>query len=69
MDVSAIESVERIRAADPEAMLARIKELPQQVRDALVSNASPVVKLSKRASRAGTTNRLLYTGFMFDGTP
>ena len=34
MDVSAIESVERIRAADPEAMLARIKELPQQVRDA-----------------------------------
>jgi len=42
---------------------------PQQVRDALVSNASPVVKLSKRASRAGTTNRLLYTGFMFDGTP
>ena len=42
---------------------------PQQVRDALVSNASPKVKLSKRVSRAGTTNRLLYTGFMFDGTP
>lgn len=42
---------------------------PQQVRDTLVSNASPVVQLTKRASRAGTTNRLLYTGFMFDGTP
>ncbi len=42
---------------------------PQQVRDALVSNASVVVKLSKRASRAGTTSQLLYTGFMFDGTP
>jgi subtilisin family serine protease len=42
---------------------------PQQVRDALVSSGSPVVQLSRRASRAGTTNRLLYTGFMFDGTP
>lgn len=42
---------------------------PQQVRDALVANASPVVKLSKRASRAGTTNGLLYTGFMLDGPP
>lgn len=42
---------------------------PQQVRDTLVSNASPVVQLTKRASRAGTTNRLLYTGFMFDGAP
>ena len=39
---------------------------PQAVRDALVANGSPVVKLSKRASRAGTTNKLLYTGFMFD---
>jgi subtilisin family serine protease len=43
--------------------------MPQQVRDALASSTSPVVKLSKRASRAGTTNRLLYTGFMFDGSP
>ena len=34
MDTSAIETVERIRAADPEKMLDRIKELPQQVRDA-----------------------------------
>ena len=42
---------------------------PQQVRDALVANGSPVVALSGRASRSGTTNRLLYTGFMFDGTP
>jgi subtilisin family serine protease len=42
---------------------------PQQVRDALVANASPVVLLSKRASRAGTTNRLLYTGFTLDGPP
>ena len=42
---------------------------PQQVRDALVQNGSAVVKLSKRASRSGTTNKLLYTGFMFDGTP
>jgi len=38
---------------------------PQQVRDALVQNGSAVVKLSKRASRAGTTNKLLYTGFTF----
>jgi subtilisin family serine protease len=42
---------------------------PQQVRDALVASASPTVLLSKRASRAGTTNRLLYTGFMLDGPP
>ncbi|MBM4433941.1 MAG: bifunctional phosphoglucose/phosphomannose isomerase [Chloroflexi bacterium] len=34
MDTSVIETVERIRAADPEDMLGRIKELPQQVRDA-----------------------------------
>lgn len=33
-DTSVIESVERIRAADPEDMLGRIKELPKQVRDA-----------------------------------
>ena len=39
---------------------------PQQVRDALVLNGSPVVKLSKRVTRAGTTNKLLYTGFMLD---
>ena len=34
MDPTVIETVERIRAADPEGMLERIKELPQQVRDA-----------------------------------
>lgn len=34
MDASVIETVERIREADPEGMLARIKELPEQVRDA-----------------------------------
>ena len=34
MDTSVIETVERIRAADPEDMLGRIKELPTQVRDA-----------------------------------
>ncbi len=34
LDTSVIETVERIQAADPEGMLARIKELPQQVRDA-----------------------------------
>ncbi len=34
MDASAIETVERIRQGDPEGMLDRIKELPQQVRDA-----------------------------------
>ena len=34
MDTSAIDTVERIRAGDPEGMLDRIKELPQQVRDA-----------------------------------
>jgi hypothetical protein len=39
------------------------------VRDALVQNGSAVVKLSKRVSRKGTTNKLLYTGFMFDGNP
>jgi glucose/mannose-6-phosphate isomerase len=33
-DTSAIETVERIRAADPDDMLARIKDLPKQVRDA-----------------------------------
>ncbi|HEV8656088.1 MAG TPA: bifunctional phosphoglucose/phosphomannose isomerase [Candidatus Limnocylindria bacterium] len=33
MDTSVIESVERIRAADPEDMLGRIKELPKQIRD------------------------------------
>src|SRR3989441_3027161 len=33
-DISVIESLERIRAADPEDMLGRIKELPDQVRDA-----------------------------------
>ena len=33
-DTTVIESVERIRAADPEDMLGRIKELPKQVRDA-----------------------------------
>jgi glucose/mannose-6-phosphate isomerase len=33
-DISVLESVERIRAADPEDMLGRIKELPKQVRDA-----------------------------------
>jgi subtilisin family serine protease len=42
---------------------------PQQVRDALVTNGSGVVSLPRRASRAGTTNRLLYTGFMLDGAP
>lgn len=34
MDTGAIDTVERIRAGDPEGMLDRIKELPQQVRDA-----------------------------------
>ncbi len=34
MDTSVIETVERIRQADPEDMLGRIKELPKQVRDA-----------------------------------
>jgi glucose/mannose-6-phosphate isomerase len=34
MDTSVIESVERIRAADPGNMLERIKDLPKQVRDA-----------------------------------
>ncbi|MGH2449800.1 MAG: bifunctional phosphoglucose/phosphomannose isomerase [Candidatus Limnocylindria bacterium] len=33
MDASVIESVERIRAGDPEGMLDRIKELAKQVRD------------------------------------
>jgi len=34
MDTTVIESVERIRAADPGNMLDRIKDLPKQVRDA-----------------------------------
>src|SRR5207249_10918620 len=34
IDTSVIESVERIRAADPGDMLGRIKELPDQMRDA-----------------------------------
>ncbi len=34
MDTAVIDTVERIRAADPEDMLGRIKELPEQVRDA-----------------------------------
>ncbi|HEX9435696.1 MAG TPA: bifunctional phosphoglucose/phosphomannose isomerase [Candidatus Limnocylindria bacterium] len=34
MDATVIETVERIRRADPEGMLDRIKELPKQVRDA-----------------------------------
>ena len=34
MDTSVIESMESIKAADPGDMLGRIKELPQQVRDA-----------------------------------
>jgi subtilisin family serine protease len=42
---------------------------PDQVRNALVQNGSAAVTLSRRASRAGTTNRLLFTGFMLDGTP
>jgi glucose/mannose-6-phosphate isomerase len=33
-DTTVIESVERIRAADPDDMLSRIKDLPKQVRDA-----------------------------------
>jgi glucose/mannose-6-phosphate isomerase len=33
-DTSVIESVERIRAADPDDMLSRIKDLPKQIRDA-----------------------------------
>src|SRR3982751_6451400 len=33
-DATAIESVERIRAGDPDDMLRRIRKLPQQVRDA-----------------------------------
>src|SRR3989449_10157384 len=34
VDTSAIESVERVRAGDPEDMLGRIKDLAKQVRDA-----------------------------------
>ncbi|MBA2370022.1 MAG: bifunctional phosphoglucose/phosphomannose isomerase [Chloroflexi bacterium] len=34
MDRSVIETVEGIRAADPEDMLTRVKDLPKQVRDA-----------------------------------
>src|SRR5207302_10865691 len=33
-DTSVIESVDRIRAADPGDMLGRIKDLPKQIRDA-----------------------------------
>jgi len=41
MDTSVIESVERIRTADPGNMLDRIKDLPKQVRDAWkITNAS-----------------------------
>ena len=41
-DASVIETIERIRAADPGDMLGRIKELPKQVRDAwaIASSAS-----------------------------
>jgi subtilisin family serine protease len=42
---------------------------PQQVRDALVANASHVVGLPRRAAKAGTTNGLLSSGFMLDGAP
>jgi subtilisin family serine protease len=42
---------------------------PKQVRDALVANGRSVVGLSNRARGAGTTNKLLFTGFMLDGTP
>jgi subtilisin family serine protease len=42
---------------------------PQTVRNALVANGSPVVQLSTKALRAGTTNKLLYTSFMLDGSP
>src|SRR5256885_7581838 len=34
LDTSVIESVERIRAADPDDMLSRIKDLGKQIRDA-----------------------------------
>lgn len=34
MDTSVIETVEAIRAADPQDMLGRVKDLPKQVRDA-----------------------------------
>ena len=42
---------------------------PQTVRNALVANGSPVVQLPAKALRAGTTNKLLYSGFMLDGSP
>jgi subtilisin family serine protease len=42
---------------------------PQTVRDALVVNGSSVVQLPTKAFRAGTTNKLLYSGFMLDGSP
>jgi subtilisin family serine protease len=41
---------------------------PQAVRDALVANGNGVVSLSSRASRAGTTKKLLYTRFMLDAS-
>ena len=42
-DTSVIESVERIRAADPGNMLDRIKDLPKQVRDAwTIGRAAPL---------------------------
>jgi subtilisin family serine protease len=42
---------------------------PQTVRNAVVANASPVVQLPTKALRAGTTNKLLYSGFVLDGSP
>jgi len=42
---------------------------PQTVRNALVANGSSVVQLPTKAFRAGTTNKLLYSGFMLDGSP
>ena len=45
MDTSVIESVERIRAADPEDMLGRIKELPKQIQGAWqVTRAAQLMK-------------------------
>jgi glucose/mannose-6-phosphate isomerase len=42
-DTSVIESVERIRAADPDDMLSRIKDLPKQVRDAwAIASKAPI---------------------------
>jgi subtilisin family serine protease len=42
---------------------------PQTVRNAVIANASPVVQLPTKALRAGTTNKLLYSGFVLDGSP